>query len=92
MTLGARGVSILFAAGDGGVSGLFGMCSLFFPSILLTAHLSGGDCANFVPTFPSTCPFVTSVGATTGIAPEVAAILSSGTVGLPSCEQLLTCH
>ncbi|KAI0670879.1 peptidase S8/S53 domain-containing protein [Trametes maxima] len=34
-------------------------------------------CASFVPTFPSSCPFVTSVGATTGI-PEVAASFSSG--------------
>ncbi|KAI0648149.1 family S53 protease [Trametes meyenii] len=35
------------------------------------------ECTAFVPTFPSSCPFVTSVGATTGI-PEVAASFSSG--------------
>ncbi|KAI0356301.1 family S53 protease [Trametes cingulata] len=37
-----------------------------------------GDCTDFVPTFPNHCPFVTSVGATTGFAPESAASLSSG--------------
>jgi tripeptidyl-peptidase-1 len=35
-------------------------------------------CTAFVPTFPSTCPFVTSVGATTGLSPETAAAFSSG--------------
>ncbi|KAH9915907.1 family S53 protease [Fomitopsis serialis] len=45
--LGARGVSILFSSGDGGVSG--------------TGYQ---DCTTFVPTFPNTCPYVTSVGAT----------------------------
>jgi len=60
--LGARGVSILFASGDGGVSGP--QDNLF--------------CYNFVPTFPSGCPYLTSVGATTGIGPETAADFSSG--------------
>ncbi|KIJ26281.1 hypothetical protein M422DRAFT_38294 [Sphaerobolus stellatus SS14] len=35
-------------------------------------------CTTFLPTFPSGCPFMTSVGAATGIGPEVAASLSSG--------------
>ena len=61
MQLGARGVSILFASGDGGVSGS-----------------QSARCTNFVPTFPSGCPFMTSVGATTGIGPETAASFSSG--------------
>ncbi|EIW56150.1 family S53 protease [Trametes versicolor FP-101664 SS1] len=59
--LGARGTSILFSSGDGGVSGN-----------------QAEQCTTFVPTFPSGCPFVTSVGATTGIGPEVAASFSSG--------------
>ncbi|TDL17184.1 family S53 protease [Rickenella mellea] len=59
--LGARGVSILFASGDGGVSGS-----------------QTQSCTTFVPTFPSGCPFMTSVGATTGITPETAADFSSG--------------
>ncbi|KAJ3729753.1 family S53 protease [Lentinula raphanica] len=49
MTLGSRGVSVLFASGDGGVSGA----------------QSQDNCGpTFIPTFPSSCPFVTSVGAT----------------------------
>ncbi|KZT10837.1 family S53 protease-like protein [Laetiporus sulphureus 93-53] len=59
--LGARGVSILFASGDGGVSGS-----------------QSQECTDFVPTFPSGCPYMTSVGATTGISPEVAASFSAG--------------
>ncbi|KII88003.1 hypothetical protein PLICRDRAFT_55032 [Plicaturopsis crispa FD-325 SS-3] len=59
--LGSRGTSILFASGDGGVSGS-----------------QSGSCSKFVPTFPSGCPYMTSVGATTGISPEKAADFSSG--------------
>ncbi|EMD36470.1 hypothetical protein CERSUDRAFT_156150 [Gelatoporia subvermispora B] len=59
--LGARGTSILFGSGDGGVSGI-----------------QSASCQTFVPTFPSGCPFMTSVGATTGINPETAATFSSG--------------
>jgi len=48
--------------------------------------VGGGDCLTndgkktkrFLPTFPATCPFVTSVGATTGINPEKTAYFSSG--------------
>ncbi|KAF5315080.1 hypothetical protein D9619_007609 [Psilocybe cf. subviscida] len=60
MQLGARGTSILFASGDGGVSGS-----------------QSARCTTFVPTFPSGCPFLTSVGATTGVT-ETAADFSSG--------------
>jgi len=35
-------------------------------------------CTRFLATFPSSCPFVTSVGATTGFSPETAADFSSG--------------
>ncbi|EIW56056.1 family S53 protease-like protein [Trametes versicolor FP-101664 SS1] len=49
--LGARGVSILYAAGDSGVG-----CKQ--------------NSTSFVPTFPSNCPYVTSVGGTQGSAPE----------------------
>ncbi|EJF58006.1 family S53 protease [Dichomitus squalens] len=59
--LGARGVSILFASGDGGVSGS-----------------QSASCSKFVPTFPSGCPYMTSVGATQGVNPETAADFSSG--------------
>ncbi|CCM00840.1 uncharacterized protein FIBRA_02882 [Fibroporia radiculosa] len=59
--LGARGVSIMFASGDGGVSGV-----------------QSESCTTFVPEFPSGCPYVTSVGGTTGTNPEVAAAFSGG--------------
>ncbi|KAI8970637.1 family S53 protease-like protein [Trametes punicea] len=57
--LGARGVSILFAAGDSGVG-----CQV--------------NSTHFAPTFPSNCPYVTSVGGTQGYAPEEAWDGSSG--------------
>ncbi|KAF5390002.1 hypothetical protein D9757_003859 [Collybiopsis confluens] len=60
MTAGTRGVSILFASGDGGVSGS-----------------QSQSCTTFIPTFPSGCPFLTSVGATTGTT-ETSASFSSG--------------
>ncbi|KAF8268692.1 subtilisin-like protein [Lactarius quietus] len=63
--LGARGVSLLFASGDSGVGG--GDCQ---------KNDGSGD-VEFQPTFPSTCPYVTSVGGTKG-KPETAAELSSG--------------
>ncbi|KAF9077859.1 subtilisin-like protein [Rhodocollybia butyracea] len=63
MKLTARGVSILYASGDGGVSG-------FQPN---------DECngKSFWATWPASCPYVTSVGATGNI-PETAAALSSG--------------
>ncbi|EKM58689.1 uncharacterized protein PHACADRAFT_207476 [Phanerochaete carnosa HHB-10118-sp] len=62
--LGARGASIIFASGDGGVSGA-------------QSH----NCSKFVPTFPSGCPFMTSVGATqltSSSGGETAASFSAG--------------
>jgi len=62
--LGAVGVSVLVSTGDDGVG--------------------AGDCKDadgnvqFVPEFPATCPFVTSVGGTVGDDPEEGAILSGG--------------
>ncbi|KAI1787574.1 subtilisin-like protein [Ganoderma leucocontextum] len=64
--LGARGTSVIFASGDGGAVG-------GIPNKHVGCHLTP-----FVPSFPSTCPFVTSVGSTQGINPEVAAKFSSG--------------
>ncbi|KAF7324468.1 Subtilisin-like protein [Mycena sanguinolenta] len=57
MQLTARGVSILFASGDGGVASTPGVQCTNKP---------------FPPTFP-TCPFATLVGATSGSAPETGA-------------------
>ncbi|KAH9064028.1 subtilisin-like protein [Lactarius vividus] len=67
MQLGARGVSILFASGDEGVGD--GDCK----------KNDGSGVVQFQPVFPATCPWVTSVGGTTGHwHSEVAAPLSSG--------------
>ena len=62
MQLGARGVSFLTASGDDGV-GVTGDC---FSN-------DGKHTSTFLPSFPDGCPFVTSVGATKGFNPEVAA-------------------
>ncbi|KAG4026264.1 hypothetical protein MFRU_043g00670 [Monilinia fructicola] len=59
--LGARGVSVLFGSGDNGV-GANGTC------------VSNVDnSTTFLAMFPSTCPYVTSVGGTKFINPEVVA-------------------
>lgn len=63
--LGARGVSVIFSSGDTGVgSG----CQTN----------DGFNTTRFLPIFPAACPFVTSVGGTTGIEPEEAIYFSSG--------------
>ncbi|EXJ59953.1 hypothetical protein A1O7_04101 [Cladophialophora yegresii CBS 114405] len=66
--LGARGVSLFFSSGDFGV----GADETCFSNVDNTT-------AMFMPSFPADCPYVTSVGATTGY-PESAAWrkLSSG--------------
>ncbi|KAJ7195123.1 family S53 protease [Mycena pura] len=61
MQLGAVGISVLFASGDGGVGGV-----------------QPTECTTFVPTAPGGCPFVTSVGGSTGLPPQTAASLSGG--------------
>jgi len=63
--LGSRGVSIIFSSGDSGVG-----------AACLTND--GKNTTHFPPQFPAACPWVTSVGATTGNAPEKAVYFSSG--------------
>ncbi|KAH9160140.1 subtilisin-like protein [Lactarius sanguifluus] len=65
--LGVRGVSVLFSSGDSGVGK--GDCLL---------EVNGHASVHFVPEFPATCPYLTSVGGTTNDSPEVAASLSGG--------------
>ncbi|KAF8160451.1 family S53 protease [Mycena galopus ATCC 62051] len=67
MQLGALGTSVLFASGDGGVSGGQGQTG----------------CGIYIPAFPATCPFITAVGSTGGInqnpgISEVGSSFSSG--------------
>ncbi|KAJ7248963.1 subtilisin-like protein [Mycena rebaudengoi] len=68
MALGARGIYILFASGDGGVRGNHDNSSI------------PGVCESnvFIPIFPASCPYVTAVGATQGFNPEVATNLTGG--------------
>ncbi|KAE9386233.1 family S53 protease-like protein [Gymnopus androsaceus JB14] len=65
MALGSRGISVMFASGDGGVRG---------------GHdsLSVCDDNTFMPVFPGTCPFVTAVGSTQGFGPEKAINFTGG--------------
>ncbi|KAF7375853.1 Peptidase S53 domain-containing protein [Mycena sanguinolenta] len=49
MQLAAIGVSMIFGSGDGGAA---------------NDHLTGPTCTEFVPMFPASCPYVTSVGGT----------------------------
>jgi tripeptidyl-peptidase I len=60
--LGARGVSLLFGSGDRGV-GVNGTC----------LSNDGKNTTQFVPCFPCSCPYVTTVGATHQFEPEVVA-------------------
>ncbi|ROW06737.1 hypothetical protein VMCG_04002 [Cytospora schulzeri] len=62
--LGARGVSVLVASGDSGVGGS-GDCTL------------DGE-SQFATSFPASCPWVTTVGGTTGTSPESAWTDSGG--------------
>ncbi|CAK5281067.1 unnamed protein product [Mycena citricolor] len=64
MALGARGISVVFASGDGGVRG---------------GHDDSTVCKQntFIPVFPAACPYLTSVGATQGF-PEKAINFTSG--------------
>lgn len=57
--LGARGVSVMFAAGDNGV-GATGYCK----------SNNGTNATTFLPEFPASCPYVTAVGATMHVNPE----------------------
>ncbi|KAJ6280206.1 peptidase S8/S53 domain-containing protein [Bipolaris maydis] len=60
MKLGLMGVTMLFSRGDDGVAGGGGRCI-----DELTGKLSDGNLGGrFVPSFPGSCPYVTSVGAT----------------------------
>jgi tripeptidyl-peptidase-1 len=63
--LGARGKSIIFSSGD---SGTGDYC----------ISNDGKNTLKFQPQFPASCPYVTSVGSTRYIQPEVAVFFSSG--------------
>lgn len=60
--LGAQGVSLIFSSGDSGVGG---------SDVCFTND--GKNTSTFLPAFPAGCPFVTTVGATKNINPEIVA-------------------
>ncbi|KAJ7744658.1 peptidase S8/S53 domain-containing protein [Mycena metata] len=61
--LGARGVSVLFSTGDEGL-GVDDLSSCIANT--------GNNATTFLPDFPASCPYVTSVGETAGISPQTA--------------------
>ncbi|KAE8440969.1 hypothetical protein EG329_006158 [Mollisiaceae sp. DMI_Dod_QoI] len=60
--LGARGVTLLFSSGDNGVGA---------PVDCFTND--GKNTSSFLPAFPAGCPFVTTVGGTKNVSPEIVA-------------------
>ncbi|KAH7905839.1 peptidase S8/S53 domain-containing protein [Hygrophoropsis aurantiaca] len=71
-SLGARGVSILFSSGDYGVGD--GDAD---PATQQCFTNDGTNTTRFIPEFPASCPYVTSVGGTNFI-PETAVFFSGG--------------
>lgn len=63
--LGARGVSVLFSSGDTG------------PGSACQSN-DGKNTTRLLPIFPAACPYVTSVGGTYHVQPEIAIGFSSG--------------
>ncbi|KAK6828442.1 hypothetical protein PG987_011783 [Apiospora arundinis] len=61
--VGVRGTSILFSSGDDGVGPDGGEC----------VSNDGKNTTMFLPGFPSSCPYVTTIGATMKFQPEVVA-------------------
>ncbi|KAF2635777.1 tripeptidyl-peptidase-like protein [Massarina eburnea CBS 473.64] len=63
--LGTRGVSVIFSSGDSG------------PGSACQTN-DGKNTTRFLPNFPASCPYVTSVGGTRNVEPEIAVSFSSG--------------
>lgn len=63
--LGTRGVSVIFSSGDTG------------PGSACQTN-DGKNTTRLLPVFPASCPYVTSVGGTSGVSPEAAVDFSSG--------------
>ncbi|KAM3419686.1 Tripeptidyl-peptidase SED1 [Cercospora zeina] len=82
MKLGLLGTSVLYSSGDYGVSGNGGQC--IGPTGAYQDQSLGG---RFNPSFPGTCPYVTSVGATQVI-PGVN-ILTTPTQPEQACETVI---
>ncbi|KAA6415299.1 MAG: tripeptidyl peptidase [Lasallia pustulata] len=75
--LGARGITMLFAPGDPGVG----------PTGVWLSN-DGKNTTMFLPSFPASCPYVTTVGATKTFAPEVAAFDPANSFASGGVQQL----
>ena len=89
MKLGLQGVTVLYSSGDYGVAGNLGRC--IDPT---TGNYTGTNAATgmFNPSFPGTCPYVTSVGATqVQNNTNVAQVLAAATNTQPeqACETVI---
>lgn len=73
--LGARGVSLLFSSGDHGAGNAAGN------DASLCISNDGKNTTKFLPSFPASCPYVTTVGATQGFQPETAAFRPANSLG-----------
>jgi tripeptidyl-peptidase-1 len=73
--LGARGVTLLFGSGDGGAGDIAGNDG----SVCISND--GKNTTKFIASFPASCPYVTTVGATQGFQPETAAYRPANSLG-----------
>ena len=84
LKLGLMGVSVLYSSGDDGVAGGFGEC------INRNGGYNNGTRGRFNPSFPGTCPYITSVGATQ-VKPNISVphALATGTEPEEACETVI---
>ncbi len=84
LKLGLQGVTVLYSSGDDGVAGNSGQC------IAANGTYNDGSSGRFNPSFPGTCPYITSVGATqvpTGT--NILVDLATGTQPETACETVI---
>ncbi|KAF4552344.1 Pro-kumamolisin activation domain-containing protein 3 [Elsinoe fawcettii] len=82
--LGLMGVTVLYSSGDYGVAGNGGQC------LNPNGTFNNGDSGIFNPSFPSTCPYVTAVGATQVIpGTNIIKALATGTQPEQACETVI---
>lgn len=88
MKLGLMGVSVLYSSGDYGVAGNGGQC-INGPGPN-APYQDGSLGGRFNPSFPGTCPYITSVGATQVIpGTNIVKALASGTEPEQACETVI---
>ncbi|TKA24573.1 hypothetical protein B0A54_17540 [Friedmanniomyces endolithicus] len=89
MKLGMMGVSVLYSSGDYGVAGNGGQC-LTSPVGAVNATFNNGTSGRFNPSFPGTCPYITSVGATqVKNNTNIVTALATGTQPEEACETVI---